>query len=826
MGLQNFVNNLAYAGRTLAKAPMTVVITVLSLGLGIGAVTTVFAVADGLLHPPSPGLREPERLVTVYTSEEDGEAYGVSSYPDYQDVLQAGAVEGAAASMVTLLSLEEGEAVEPLVAEVVTGNFFAVTGLQPALGRAFLPEEGVGHAVAVLGHDLWRKRFAGDPGILGRAIRINGHPVTVVGVAAEGVVSRRVPVRPDVWVPLGAEELLGRSGGLTDRAGREYLIMARLAPGADLPELQAQLSVLGARLASEYPDAWKDDRGQNRIFTAASERDSRLNPRVRNLLGVVAGFFFGATGLVLLIACTNVTSLFLVRATRRHREIAVRLALGAKRRQILRLLLAEGLLLGVAAGVVGLLFCQLAAGAMASYSPPINIPLRLDFHPSGRAYAFAFLTALAASLVFSLVPAWKVSRPDLVTALKEGRRSSGMSGRRFGAGSALVAVQFAAALVLVVGAGLFLRSLRSATTMDLGLDPTGVAMMSKKVPDEVGPDGIVAFYNDLESRLAGVPGASGAALSRSLEMTLLQIGTPVSVGTSNADRPDGIAAFRNSVTPGYLEMLDVRLLRGRGIQASDALGAARVAVVNEAFARTAWPGEDPLGRMVTIADRSPGPRVDERAPVTFQVVGLAADGTYMDVGDPPTPYLWTSLYQDPARTIAVSLKGASAEAMVRELRSRVELAPGEVPILLPTTYESQLSLQVIHLRLVSRVLGWGGGFGLFLALIGVYGLVSFTVAERTREIAIRRAVGADASRVVGGVVRQGLTMAGAGLAMGLVVLLPAAHLVRGVLVGVGPTDPLSLGAGVALLLGTAAIASFIPAGRAARIDPMASLRQE
>jgi len=829
MGMHNFVNSLAYAVRTLAKAPVTVVITVLSLGLGIGAVTTVFAVADGLFHPPAPGLREPDRLVTVYTSEEDGDLYGVSSYPDYEDVLRATAIEDAAASTVKRISLEEGGESEPLLGEVVTGNYFSVTGLQPLLGRAFVPEEGApgsGSAVAILGYDLWKERFGKAPGIVGRSIRLNGQSVTIVGVTPEGVVSRRVPVRPDVWLPFGSEQVLGGVGDLGDRSGREYVILARLADGAEVPELQAQLSVLGTRLAGEYPEAWKDDRGQARTFTAVAERDSRVNPRARGILAVLAGFFFAATGLVLLIACTNVTSLFLVRAARRRREVAVRLALGAGRRQILVLLLAEGLLLGVAAGALGLLFSEIAAGAMASFSLPINVPLRLAFHPSARAYAFGFVTALVTSLVFSLVPAAKVSRPDLVAALKSGPGSALGFGRRFRSGSVLVTVQFAASLVLIVGAGLFLRSLRNASTLDLGLDPFGVAVMSKEVPEDAGPDGIVAFYRDLEARLSGIPGAQ-AALSRSLEMTLLQLSTGVSAKTSSAEQPaEGIAAYRNAVTPGYLEMLAVPILRGRGIREGDGPGAPRVVVVNEAFARSAWPGEDPLGRLVTLADRSPGHHPQDPGPLTFQVVGLAADGTYLDVGDPPTPYLWTSLYQDPASPIAVLLKGASAEAMVQELRSRVDLAPGEVPLMPPSTFESQLSLQLIHLRLVSRVLGWGGGFGLFLALIGVYGLVSFTVAERTREIAIRRAVGADAGRVVGDVVRQGLILAGAGLALGLAVALPAARLVRGVLVEVGPADPISVLGGVVILLGSAALASLVPAGRAARIDPMTSLRQE
>jgi hypothetical protein len=320
---------------------------------------------------------------------------------------------------------------------------------------------------------------------------------------------------------------------------------------------------------------------------------------------------------------------------------------------------------------------------------------------------------------------------------------------------------------------------------------------------------------------------SGAALSSGLEATLLQVSGPVSVRTGAPDEPEaGRSAFRNAVTPGYLQLLHLHLLRGRAIEEQDGPGAPPVAVVNEAFAHTFWPDGDALGRSFTLISRRPGEEARHSTPRVVQIVGIAANGTYVDLGDAPTPYVWTSLYQDPTPTVGVVVKGASADAMVHTLRTRLDRAPGELPLIPPTTYESQLAFQFMPLRLLSKVLGWGGTFGLFLALIGVYGMVSFTVAQRRRDIAIRRAVGAGRVQVVGSMMRQGIWHAIGGLLVGFIVLIPAARIVRGLLVGVGPMDPVALVGGIGLLLGTAALASFVPARRAARVDPMISLREE
>ena len=823
------LEDLGYAVRTLLRAPVTVAVTVISLALGIAAVTTVFMVSEAILAPPAAGLDAPERLVSVYTSEDDGEAYGVSSYPDFESVSAAPALMGTAVAAVRLVSMDDGEGPTRLLGEVVTDNYFSVMGIAPAVGRTFLGREGwpgPGEAVAVLGFDLWQERFAGDPAVVGRVVSLNGQPTTVVGVAPEGVMSRRVPVRPDVWIPLASPADVGRVARVERRDSREYQIVGRLADGATLEEVGTQLATLSRRLAADHPEAWTDASERPRTLTVVPEPESRLNPKARIVLGGVALFFLAAAGTVLLLACTNVTSLFIVRADRRHREIAVRRALGAGRRHIVLMLLAEGLVLGVIAGALGIALSGFLANVLEGQALPMDLPIRVDFDPGARTWIFAFATALAASAAFSVLPALRVSRPPLAMGVRASNAPGWIGSRRLGAGGFLVMAQFALALVLLSGAGLFARSMVQANRLDLGLDPSGIAVTSRVAPEEVGPEGLPGYYQDVLERLGRVSGVEAVALSRGLEMTILQVSAGVSLAsTSGGVLDEPMPGYRNSVTAGYLEMLGIPIVRGRSIEARDASGAPRVAVVNETMARRLWPGEDPLGRTVTLSPRAQGAR-DDPEPITVEVVGVATDGVYLDVGDPATPYLWTSLEQDPSRTLAVTLKGSRVEDLVRVLRTELPPSPGEVPIMPATPYESQLALQTFHLRIASKVLGWAGGFGLFLALIGAYSLMSFTVAQRTREIAIRRAVGAKSEEVVRSVIRQGLVLAGAGLLLGLVVLVPAARLLRSVLIGVGPADPIAIGGGAVLLLLTATVATWIPARRAARVDPIEALRSD
>lgn len=829
-----FLGDLRFGLRSLRKAPMALTITVLSLGLGIGAVTAAYAVVNSLLFRAPVGLSQPHRLVTLYTSEDGGEAYGLSSFPDYEDTArELASLEDAAAIAIRTLNL--GGAVEPraLLAEEVTGNYFTVTGIRPVVGRAIMPGEaqlGAALPVAVLGHDLWVEQFGGDAGVVGRTVRLNGREHTVVGVAPDGVVSRRVPLEPDVWVPLGSvegpESL--RNVGLRDRGERRFLILARLRPGASLPNLRAQATVLQDRLAEEYPGDWTDSSGRARLLTAVSERDSRLKPGTQALLGGIGVFFVGTTGLILLIACSNVTSLFLARANRRSREMGVRAALGAGRGRLTAMLLTEALIPGAAAGIVGLLVAAWVVRLVEGASLPMNIPVRLSIDLDARVLAFAVATALGSSLIFGLLPALKSSRPEILQALSgDGRiRRKG----RFNARDVLVVVQCAASLVLLVGATLFVRALGSATGTELGVDPERVAVATQTLtPESHAPEQGIQYYKDLRSRLAAVPGVEDVQLSRTLELTLLLIGSTVDVTVDGADpSPDREATyFRNAVTPGYLKMLGIPLLRGRSLQESDGADAPLVAVVNQNLAERFWPGQDALGRRFEVTDPGAARHGLAPEPRTFQVIGIAADGKYGDFDEAPTPYFWTSLYQDYASTVAVLVKGVeSAEAMIPVLREHVIPEGGRVQLLPPSTYASQLSVQFIHLRIASRVLTWGGAFGLFLAVIGIYGIVSVAVTQRTREMAVRMAIGADRGQVLRAIVRDGMKLAAIGLAFGVLIALPAARAVRSVLAGVSPLDPLAFGAGLGVLLLAALLASVLPARRATRIDPMRTLRQE
>ena len=844
--IEALLQDLRVGLRSLRKSPAAVIITVVSLGFGVGAVTTVFSITNGLLFHLPVGLSDPESLVTVYTSRDDGGVHGNSSFPDYLSVVEEiDALEDVAAFGMRGFALGGESVSEPILAEEVTGNFFAVTGIRPVLGRAFLPEEteiGSVEPVAVISHDLWLRRFGGTSGVLGQSIRLNGKTFTVVGVAQEGIVSRMAPVKPDAWIPVGipGSRSERRVEALTQRDSRHFVVLGRMREGVSIGQVQAQLSVLSENLHGEYSDLWNDDADQTRVLTAVRERDSRINPRARRLLTGITVFFLVAAGLILLIACSNVATLFLARAGRRRQEMAIRVSIGASRRRLVGLLLTEGLIPGLVGGAVGVLLASYAAGAMESLSLPLNIPLNFDISIDYRVLIFALVVSVGASLLFGLIPALEASRPDLVSSLKGesrgmGRTARGSALRRLGLRNFMVVVQCAASLVLVVGAALFLRTLQGATTMDLGLNPERVAVMTKSLPEaEYSPDVGLQFYRELRTRLSALPEVVDAQLSRCLELTFLQMdctsdlevtgGDLVAGGSGSGESP---AFLRNSVTPGYLEMLQIPLLRGRTLQEGDGPGAPLVAVVNETFAERLWSGRDPLGRQftVTLSQGSTGDGSPEERSLT--VVGVTRDGKYEDFDDERIPYFWTSLYQDYTSTVAVSLKGAvSAEAMVPLLRESVALDPGEAPLMGPSTLESQISIQFIHLRIVSKVLGWGGAFGLILAAIGIYGVVSVAVTERTREMAIRLAMGAEQLQVIRRVAGGGMGLAVVGLLIGLAVVLPLAHLLRSVLYGVGAVDPWALGGGIGVLALSALVASVIPARRATRIDPMKILREE
>ncbi len=840
--MPNLLQDLKYGFRSLRRTPLTLIVTVLSLGLGIGAATSVFSVVNAFLFRPS-GYAEPESLVALYTSRDDGKLYGKTSFADYSDLLEAvAALEDAAAFGYDALKLGDETSSQILVTEVVSGSYFSVLGVRPVTGRGFLPAEtevGKAERVVVISHDLWLRRFAGDPSVVGRTIRLGARAFTVVGVAPDALASRKPALRTDVWIPLGVAGVSDRhdAAKLARRESRGYTVIGRLREDATREQLEAQLAVVGKRLHQEYSEEWQDDRGEARVFSALSERESRLNPDARGVFWVLSSFFLGATGLILLIACSNVASLFLARAHQRRRETAVRTALGASRRRLLGMFLAESLLPGLAGGVLGIAVAWIATRAMSSVSLPIAVPIHFDFGLDGRVLGFALVLGLVSSLVFGLAPALAGTGGNLLPSLKSD--STGGSGsRRFGLRNLLVSAQVAACLILLVGAGLFIRSLEGAATMDLGFRTERIAVMSKALPgdlrgdvargDEADRTAGSRYVRDLVAHLAAQPEVEDAQAAQGVELTMLSGGAAaVSVSGYQPGAEESLQVHFNRVTPGYLEMLAVPLRAGRTLRASDSEGAPRVAVINESFAARYWPGKEAIGRRFTADDRQ-GPGVDnDGTPRTYEVVGVARDGKVVDVDDPPMPYFWASLYQDPAPRFSLLLKGSdSAEAMLPVLRREVEIAEGEVTMVPPGTLADMVDIQFLHLRLAARILGWGGLFGLVLAVIGIYGVVAFAVTQRTREIAIRVAIGAQRGQVLRQIARQGLTLAAAGLLVGLAVILPLARLLRSQLFEMSPADPVAVGGGAGILLLAALVASFVPASRATRIEPIRALREE
>lgn len=828
--------DLRYAFRTLRRSPFVVVVTVLSLGLGIGAATAVFTIANAILFRPATGLEAPERLVTIYTTDDNGNRHGPMSYPDYRSIKeQIDAFEDVAAYGFDAVILGEKDSRRQALAEVVTGNYFQVLGIKPALGRTFTGEEttiGRAEPLAVISYERWSRDFGWNPDVIGRTIRVNGVTFTVVGVAPEGLSSRLFALKTDLWIPMGVPgagtrrvpEELGR------RDDREFQLMARLPAEGTIAQVQAQLDVLAGRLHQDYPEAWEDDLGEARTFTVLSERASRLNPDARpELIGVTA-VLMGAIGLILLIACSNVAGIYLARANRRRSEMAIRVSLGASRRRLVGLLLTESLIPGLLSGLLGIVLAYVAVRTLGSIALPIGVPLRFDIPLDYRVLGFALLLSIATTMLFGLVPALEGSNANPVTSLKgESWGADGRSGR-FRFRNFLIIAQVTGTVIFLAGAGLFFRSLQGASRAELGITPDRIALRTRSLRDfAAGPADAARYYRDLIARLQAIPGVEEVHLSRTVELTMLSemAGAEVAIEGADPTAEDLPRTFYNSVTPGYLEMMGIPLLRGRSIEESDVHGAPLVAVVNETFAGRFWPGENPIGKRFTIRKLHDSPDARARPSLTYEVVGMAPEARYFSLNQKPTPYFWSALYQDESETFAVLLKGTeSAEAMLPILRDEILMEEGELSLLAPTTLQRAVDLQLLDLRVTSQALGWGGVLSLFLALIGLYGIVAYAVTQRSQELAIRMAMGAGRVQVLRTVIRDGMRLTFIGLGIGLALVIPLAFASRSTLFGISPLDPAAMGGTVVILLVAALTACLVPALRVVRLQPMDSLRQQ
>jgi predicted permease len=805
--------DIRYAVRTLLRAPGFTTVAAITFALGVGANTAIFSVVESVLLRPPAGVVEPERVVYLFTSDYSGPAYGSSSYPDVEEMARATDVFAAVSAFgVTAVTLETGEAPVRVRAELVEPAYFEALGVRPLLGRLFQPAEGEpgGPPIAVLSADLWRTRFGGDAGAIGRTMRIDDIPFTIAGVAADGFAGTDRGSTTQVWIPLRGTGSPAASD-LAVRDSRGLSVVARLADGVSRERAQEQMDALAATLHATYPAAWTDVRGAGRRVTVLHEAETRVPPNDRGEINSFVALLLVVVGLLLLLCCANVASLLLARATGRRREIAIRVAIGAGRRRLMRQLLAESLVLALIGGGLGVL---MAAWATDLLPRLLATGTSYSFTPDATVLGYALLVTVACGVLFGLAPVLQAVRSEVVGALR-GEAPPLDGRRRWNLRDALVVLQVAISIVLLIGAGLFLRSLQEANRIDPGFDAANVLVMGYELPGRDVTDAQRrAFEDALAERVAALPGARGVAYAERVPIAQPYGRRSVRVdGYAPAPGEEMEFPF-NVVGAGYFEILRVPLVRGRGFTEVDRAGAPPAIVVNESFARRFWPDQDPLGRRVIVG------RVER------EVVGVARDGKYWSLGEAPRPYYYLPRLQEMAHPTLHVRVDADPMALATAVREAARAIEPNVVVLDVRPMQDAIAASMMPQRTAGTLLSFFGGLALALACAGLYGVMAYVVGRRMAEFGLRIALGARSRDVLRLVLGRALALTAAGTVLGMIVAFLAARLAGSLLFGVSPTDARTFLATLTLLSAVAVLASWLPAWRATRSDPMRSLRTE
>lgn len=820
--MDRLLQDIRYALRRMAKSPGFTSIAVLSLALGIGANTAIFSLVNAILLSGIP-TRAPQELVEIYTSEEDdGYPYSISAYPDLVDLRERTDLFAGVAGYEAFFSrLETETSTEPIWGEVVSWNLFSLLGIEPEVGRFFVHEEGqtIGtHPVVVLGYNYWQKRFGGDPEIVGTSLRLGGRQYTVVGVAPEALPGFTAPgFSMDMFAPFMMSDALnfeGTSEHLTRRTSRSTFIKARLAPGVTVDQARAALETLSSQQREAYPEAWR-----GRSFNLLPTSEVAIHPMVDGPLHAVAALLITAVGLVLLIACTNLAGFLLARASDRKKEIALRLALGAKRWTLIRQLLTETVILGVMGGLAGLLVANWVLQALMTFQPPIPIPINLDIGLDGTVLLFTLGVSAVAGAFFGLVPALQSTNPDLAPTLKDESGTGTGRQKRFSLRNTLIVSQVAISMVLLLGAGLFLRSLQSAQDIDLGFSiQEGGIVWLMAFGNDIEEEEFAILSKAMEERALAIPGVEKVASAEMLPLGIsFQTGSWDIPGVEPPAGEDHHDIAYNTVSQSYFDVMGIPIVAGRPMGPEDRRGAQTVAVISETAAREYWPGESPIGREVI----RPG---SERS---YRIVGVAKDTKVWTLGEEYRSYIYLSKEQSNEASSQIVATGNIPEAqIVTELRRVARELDPRFVIMESKTVSEHLSIALFPPRMAALLLGVFGALALILASTGLYGTVAFSVSRRTREMGIRLSLGADAGQVVGMVLRGAMGLVGVGAVLGVVLSLGLAQAIRGFLYGVGAMDPVTF-LGVPVILATVAlVAAFVPARRASRVNPVQALKSE
>ncbi|MBV9772850.1 MAG: ABC transporter permease [Gemmatimonadetes bacterium] len=792
--MDTLFQDLRYAARALRRSPGFTLAAVLTLALGIGANTTIFSAANAFLLRPV-NAEHPERVVRVYRNE-----HSPLSYREYRYVREHNtSLAGIVGERNATLAMNAPTGNERVYGMLVSGDYFRVLGVPAARGRTFdTPDAAAPGAYpeVVLSHRFWRRRFGGDPGVVGSTIRLNTHPYAVVGVAKQGYDGAYLGYAPDLWVPLAESRPL--TGTDLAEVGGSMYVTARLKPGVSRQQAAGNLAALAAQLTRLDPSLREPVR--LRVDSARG-----INAELRTPALAASAMLLAVVGLVLLIACANLSNLLLARGMSRSREIAIRLSLGAKRARLVRQLLTESVLLALAGGALALVITLWTTDLLLGFLPQ-DLPIAVDLSPDRRVLAYTLLVSLGTSLLFGLVPALRASSPELVGALKDdtpGHRRSRLRG-------ALVVGEVTLCMVLLGGSALFLRSLANARHIDPGFRPEhvldlGVDLGLRQYSEERGRE----FYHRLAARAESLPGVRSAAVVQVVPLSGSNMETSFALP---GDDPNGRrTAYFNVIGPKYFATVGTPVLRGREL----AEGEADAVVVNETFVRRTWPGADALGKRLDYGGK----------PMT--VVGVTRDAKYVSLGEEPRPtlYLPHAGAYNGEMTLLVRTSGDPA-ALARPLAAAAQSLDPSLPLPRPKTMTEEMELSLMPARFGAALLGVFGGLALLLATVGIYGVVSYSVVQRTREIGIRAALGASREALLRMVVGGSMRLVGIGLATGLALAVLFGVAASGLLYGVSPADPALLVGAPAVLALAALLASYLPARRATRVDPMIALRAD
>ena len=831
----HLVQDLRFGLRTLRKNPGFAAVAVLTLALGIGANTAIFSLLNAVLLRPL-AVEKPQELVLLGTGRAAGSTADFAdtelySYAFYRQVQRKNQVFS---DLSVILSLPLGmhglvagrPEMELLHVQLVSGTYFRMLGVKPWLGRSLTEAEDEpagAHPVAMVSYSWWDQRFARDPAILGKTVTLGSTVYTIVGISPRGFFGTAVGQSPDLWIPLSMEKQISPGwNGLDDKWFQSLYILGRLKPGVTIVQARAQVNLLANQIWRDHAGPTLTKQQQDDLRHAQIELTSIKHglPQIRYGAETPLQILMAVVGLVLLIVCANLANLLLARATTREREIAVRMSLGAGRGRLVRQLLTESLVLALAGATLGIVFAVWAGNVLVAMVPHGDEPLLLNVTPDARVLGFTLLVSLATALLCGLAPALRATRIALGSSLKEARGSVASTSRTR-LTKALIVSQVALSLVLLIGAGLFLRTLVNLSNVETGFNKENVLLFGIDPPAVSYKEDarLVGLYQQIEQRVSALPGVRADSISF-FTFDQGEWTQRVSVLGRAPSPQDHMVATHNLVGPGYFATMGIRLLLGRAFGPHDTGASPKVAIINETFARWCLPGSSPIGKHFGLG-RDPKHSND------IEVVGVVKDAKYQDLGERPFPaayYPYTQRVQY-LNDFEVRYSG-SPDVMIAQVRQAISQVDRSLPVAYSGTLVEQVNRSLAGQSLIARLSSFFGLLAAFLACIGIYGLAAYSVTRRTNEIGIRMALGAEPSGVLWMVMRESLTLAVLGVAIGIPVSLAAARLIESVLYGLKGTDPTTIALASLAMIAVAALAVYLPARRAAKVDPMVALRYE